>query len=265
MNILEEIVEHTCADVARRRDAVPLERLQAALGDRDEPRPFAEALTSPGIAVIAEHKRSSPSAGVIRAGATVEDVVAAYERGGAAALSVLTEERWFKGSLEDVRAARPVTTLPILRKDFIVDPYQVYEAAAAGADAVLLIVAALHPADLQVLLREARDLDLDVLVEIHDEPELEVALDADAELLGINNRDLTSFSVDLQRTFELLADVPAGKMVVSESGITTREQLEELEDVGVDAVLVGETLMRAPDMEAACRELVGAPGEHDPL
>jgi indole-3-glycerol phosphate synthase len=260
MTILDEIVARTCEDVARRRAQEPMERLEAELGGRDEPRPFAEALTAPGIAVIAEHKRSSPSAGAIGIGRSVEDVVGAYERGGAAALSVLTEEHWFGGALEDVRTARTVTELPILRKDFIVDPYQVYEAAAAGADALLLIVAALHPADLQVLLREARGLDLDVLVEIHDEEELEVALDADAELLGINNRDLRDFSVDLERTFELLTDVPAGKIVVSESGISNREQLDELEEVGVDAVLVGETLMRAGDVEAACRELVG---DHD--
>jgi len=265
MSILEEIVERTWRDVARRREETPLERLQAAIGEREEPRPFAEGLASRGIAVIAEHKRSSPSAGDIRPaqpGASVEDVVAAYERGGATAVSILTEEHWFRGSLDDLRAARAATQLPILRKDFIVDPYQVYEAAAAGADAVLLIVAALHPSDLLVLLHEARDLDLDVLVEIHDEEELETALDADAELLGINNRDLADFTVDLTRTFELLADVPAGKMVVSESGISTREQLDELEEVGVDAGLVGETLMRATDMEAACRRLAG-PGEPD--
>jgi indole-3-glycerol phosphate synthase len=261
MTILDEIVERTCVDVARRRDAVPLERLQQSLGTRGEPRPFAEALTAPGIAVIAEHKRSSPSAGTIGSGADIAEVVAAYERGGAAALSILTEEHWFGGSLEDIRAARAVSELPILRKDFIVDPYQVYEAAAAGADALLLIVAALHPDDLRVLLREARGLDLDVLVEIHDEEELEIALDVDAELLGINNRDLRDFSVDLDRTFELLADVPAGKMVVSESGISSREQLDELERVGVDAVLVGEMLMRAGDVEAATRELVGAEAE----
>jgi indole-3-glycerol phosphate synthase len=257
VSILEEIVDRTCVDVARRRDAVPLERLQQSLGARGEPRPFAEALTAPGIAVIAEHKRSSPSAGAIGSGAEVGEVVAAYERGGATALSILTEEHWFGGSLDDIRAARAVSELPILRKDFIVDPYQVYEAAAAGADALLLIVAALHPEDLRVLHREARALDLDVLVEIHDEEELEVALDLDAELLGINNRDLRDFSVDLQRTFELLADVPAGKIVVSESGISHRDQLDELERVGVDAVLVGETLMRAPDVESATRALVG--------
>jgi len=257
VTILEEIVERTCEDVARRREALPLERLQAALVDRTERRPFAEALHAPGIAVIAEHKRSSPSAGTIGSGRSVVDVVTAYERGGAAALSVLTEGHWFGGALEDIRAARSATGLPVLRKDFIVDPYQVYEAAAAGADALLLIVAALHPADLAVLLRESRDLDLDVLVEIHDEAELEVALDVDAELLGINNRDLRDFTVDVQRTFELLTDVPAGKIVVSESGISAREQLDELEEVGVDAVLVGEPLMRAGDVETACRALVG--------
>jgi indole-3-glycerol phosphate synthase len=200
---------------------------------------------------------------MIRDGATVADVVAAYERGGAAALSVLTEEHFFGGSLEDLRMARAATQLPVLRKDFIVDPYQVYEAAAAGADAILLIVAALHPEDLAVLHREARSLDLDVLVEIHDEEELDTALEIDADLLGINNRDLTTFTVDLQRTFDLLADVPAGKMVVSESGIASRDQLAELERVGVDAVLVGTTLMRAPDIEAAARELVGATSERD--
>ena len=146
----------------------------------------------------------------------------------------------------------------MLRKDFIVDPYQLYESAAAGADAVLLIVAALEPAVLLELHREAWALDLDVLVEVHNEEELESALDVEAEVIGINNRDLDDFSVDLERTYELLADVPAGKTVVSESGFSTREQLDELERVGVDAVLVGETLMRAPDPEAACRELTAA-------
>src|SRR4051812_30873267 len=263
MNILEQIVERTVADVEQRRREVPIARLEQLLHDRPEARPFAEALSRPGISVIAEHKRRSPSAGVIRDGMSVQEVVEAYERGGAVALSVLTEPAYFGGSLDDLRAARAATHLPVLRKDFIVDPYQVYEAAAGGADAILLIVAALHPEDLAVLLREARSLDLDALVEIHDEEELEVALDVDADLLGINNRDLTTFSVDLQRTFDLLADVPAGKMVVSESGIVAREQLQELERVGVDAVLVGTSLMRAPDIEAACRELVGATTERD--
>jgi indole-3-glycerol phosphate synthase len=257
MSVLERIVEDTRDEVGRRRRAVPLQRLEAQLEGRGEGRPFSEALLRPGISVIAEHKRRSPSAGAIREGMTVEDVVQAYDRGHAAALSVLTEPFHFGGSLDDLRAARSVSELPVLRKDFIVDPYQLYESAAAGADAILLIVAALEPSDLYELLQEAGALDLDALVEVHDERELEVALGVEADVLGINNRDLSDFSVDIDRTYRLLSDVPAGKTVVSESGFSTRAQLDELEDVGVDAVLIGETLMRAPDIEAACRQLTG--------
>ena len=258
MNVLDRIVSATLEDVERRRNSVPLSQLEQAVSQRPESRPFTEALQRPGISLIAEHKRRSPSAGQIREGATVTDVVQAYERGGATALSVLTEGPHFGGSLDDLREARAASALPILRKDFLVDPYQVYESAAAGADAVLLIVAAVHADDLAVLNREARGLDLDVVVEVHDEAELECALEVvEADVIGINNRDLTDFSVDLDRTFELLSDVPAGKTVVSESGIHTRDQLDELERVGVDAVLVGEGLMRAADIEAAVRSLTG--------
>jgi indole-3-glycerol phosphate synthase len=264
MSLLERIVDSTREDVRRRSREVPLAELEARLETRDD-RPFSEALIRPGVAVIAEHKRRSPSAGEIRAGATVAEIVGAYERGGAVALSILTEERHFGGSLEDLRAAREASDLPILRKDFVIDPYQVYETAAWGADALLLIVAALDGRDLAALHREARGLDLDVLVEVHTEEELETALElVDADVIGINNRDLGDFSVNIQRTFELLADVPAGKTVVSESGFHAREQLDELERVGVDAVLVGETLMRAPDPEAACRALTGARAEGEP-
>lgn len=255
-NVLDRIVDSTRRDVEQRQAEVPLAALERQLAGRGEDRPFSEALVHPGISVIAEHKRRSPSAGTIRAGSTVEEVVAAYERGGAAALSVLTERHHFGGSLEDLRLAKATTRLPILRKDFIVDTYQVYESAVAGADALLLIVAALEPAELQRLYAEAVALDLDVLVEVHDRAELEIALERlDADVIGINNRDLTDFTVDVQRTFELLSDIPAGKTVVSESGLHTREQLDELERVGIDAVLVGEALMRADDMEAACRAL----------
>jgi indole-3-glycerol phosphate synthase len=257
MNTLERIVDSTRREVEHRRSEVPLATLERELVARSEDRPFTEALVHPGISVIAEHKRRSPSAGAIREGATVAEVVTAYERGGAAALSVLTERQHFGGSLEDLRQAKLATGLPILRKDFVVDHYQVYESAAVGADAILLIVAALEPRELERLHAEALALDLDVLVEVHDEQELEVALELDADVIGINNRDLTDFSVDLQRTFELLSDIPAGKTVVSESGIATRDQLDELERVGVDAVLVGEALMRADDVEGACRALTG--------
>jgi indole-3-glycerol phosphate synthase len=262
MSVLDRIVESTRQDLARRREEVPLASLEHQLRSRDD-RPFSEAVARPGLSLIAEYKRRSPSAGEIRTGADVTEVVCAYERGGAAALSVLTEGAYFGGSLDDLRRAREAATLPILRKDFVVDPYQLYESAAAGADAVLLIVAALDPDDLAHLAREARSIDLDVVVEVHDGRELDVALELDADVIGINNRDLTDFSVDVERTYELLSDVPAGKTVVSESGFSTREQLDDLERVGVDAVLVGESLMRSDDIEAACRALTGVTGEHE--
>jgi indole-3-glycerol phosphate synthase len=205
---------------------------------------------------VAEFKRRSPAAGVLPHGAdAVATVVRGYERGGAAALSNLTDGPHFGGSLDDLREARSASDLPILRKDFTIDSYQLYEAAAAGADAVLLVVAALEREELELLYTEARGLDLDCLVEVHDGRELEAALELEADVIGINNRDLSDFSVDLARTYELLPDVPAGKTVVSESGIGTREQVEELEGIGVDAVLIGEALMRAADPEQACREL----------
>jgi indole-3-glycerol phosphate synthase len=177
-------------------------------------------------------------------------------------LSILTERHHFGGTLDDLREARRASDLPILRKDFIVDGYQLYESAVAGADAVLLIVAALERPELARLRREALALDLDVLVEVHDEEELQAALEVDAEVIGINNRDLTDFTVDVERTYELLSDIPAGKIVVSESGFSVREEIDALDRVGVDAVLVGETLMRAPDLEAATRALAG--GEAEP-
>ena len=258
MGALDEITRAVREQVERRREQVSLEELERAISGRREGRPFNEALAAPGISVIAEYKRRSPAAGDLPRGADpVEDVVRAYERGGAAALSILTESDHFGGSIADLRAARAVTDLPILRKDFTVDRYQLFEAAVVQADAVLLIVAALEGEQLERLHAEAAALDLDCLVEVHDAEELEAALAIDAEVIGINNRNLSDFSVDVSRTFELLADVPAGKTVVSESGIRTRAQIEELEEVGVDAVLIGETLMRSEDPEAACRDLAG--------
>jgi indole-3-glycerol phosphate synthase len=252
---LESLVDATREAVARRKGEVPLSKLEREAGGHGEGRPFMEALARPGTSLIAEHKRRSPSAGEIRSGASCAEIVRAYDRGGAAALSVLTEEAHFGGSLADLREARAASELPLLRKDFTIDPYQVYEAKAAGADAVLLVVGSLEHHTLAALAGLARDLELDALVEISSDEELEAALDIDADVIGINNRDLEDFTVDITRTFELLADVPAGKTVVSESGIVYREQIEELERVGVDAVLVGEALMRADDPEAAVREL----------
>jgi len=262
MSVLEQIVDSTQKEVRRRRRDVPLKELERHLAARHpDDRPFGEALTRPGISVIAEHKRASPSAGEIRTGSDVQEIVSAYERGGAAALSILTEGPHFGGSLDDLTVARAACRLPILRKDFIVDQYQVVESAVAGADAILLIVAALDVKDLEALYIAAMDLDLDVLVEVHNEDELRTALEAvDADIIGINNRDLTDFTVDVERTYELLADVPTGKTVVSESGLHHRGQLEDLERVGVDAVLVGESLMRSPRPDDALAQLLGRHG-----
>ena len=256
--MMDQLIAVAREGVEARRAELPQAALEAQLAERREDRPFNEALTRPGLSLIAEFKRRSPSAGALAPeGTDVAAQVTAYERGGAAALSVLTDEPHFGGSLDDLRAARAACGLPIIRKDFIVDPYQLYEAAVNGADAVLLIVAALGDEDLRSLYKEARSIDLDCLVEVHDAGELERALEAGSEVIGINNRNLDDMSVDIATTFELMPDVPAGKTVVAESGISGRAELEELDRVGVDAVLIGGALMSASDPEAKTRELAG--------
>ncbi|HWF51128.1 MAG TPA: indole-3-glycerol phosphate synthase TrpC [Solirubrobacteraceae bacterium] len=258
MNALERIVAETRGEVERRKQATPISGLEVLAAERiGALRPFAEALARPGLSVIAEHKRRSPSAGTIREGIALEEVVGAYERGGAAALSILTEGPSFGGSLADLQSAREASALALLRKDFVVDPYQVTEALATGADAILLIVAALTDAELSDLYEAARRVGLAVLVEVHDGGELDRAIAAGAEIIGINNRDLTTLTVDTARTYELLAGVPETATVVAESGFRTRVELDQLERAGVDAVLVGEALMRSPEIEAACRDLAG--------
>jgi indole-3-glycerol phosphate synthase len=248
VNALDPILAATRAEVERRRGET--------LGNRaDQVRDFAAALRGPGVSLIAEHKRRSPSAGVIREDLTPEEVVLAYERGGASAISVLTDAPSFGGSLHDLSEARTASALPILRKDFIVDPYQVDESFAIGADAILLIVAALEDRQLAELHDQAVGLGLAVLVEVHDERELERALAVGAELIGINNRDLTTLQVDTGRTFELRERIPEGATVVAESGFSERAQIDELHAAGVDAVLIGEALMRSADIEAAVRAL----------
>lgn len=264
MNELERIVAATRLEVERRRHAVPHDELERAAHAARRSRsaagrqPFVKALRRPGLSLIAEHKRRSPSAGAIRDGATLEHVVGAYERGGAAALSILTEGPSFGGSLEDLRAARACSSLPILRKDFVVEPYQVSESVLVGADAILLIVAALDPDALAALMRLAEEQGLAALVEVHDGHELELALAAGATIIGVNNRNLKSLAVDRRTAFELLPRVPSGVVAVAESGFSNREQLDELERAGADGVLVGEALMRAEDVEQAVRTLTNA-------
>jgi indole-3-glycerol phosphate synthase len=264
VNRLDPIVASARAEVERRRVEVPVSELERAVASRaaggsQHERSFRDAIARPGLSLIAEHKRRSPSAGAIREDLSLEDVVRAYERGGAAALSILTEGANFGGSLDDLRAARRAVGLPLLRKDFVVDPYQVHEAFAAGADAILLIVAALTRDDLSALHDEARGLGLSALVEVHDEGELEVALELAPALIGINNRDLKTLQVDTRRTFDLVGRLAQlgdpGVLVVAESGFSRREQLDELEAAGVDGVLIGEALMRSPNIEVACGTL----------
>ncbi|MHB8233957.1 MAG: indole-3-glycerol phosphate synthase TrpC [Solirubrobacteraceae bacterium] len=254
-SVLARILDGTREELVRRKRELPQRRLQDML-PQGATRSLRAALATPEIAVIAEFKRRSPSAGVLREGAQVGEMVDAYARGGAAALSVLTEGPGFGGSLDDLRAARKQSELPILRKDFVVDEYQLLEARAAGADAALLIVAALDAKQLEHLHDVALELGLEVLVEVHDRSELERALAVQARVIGVNNRDLRDFSVDVARTSELRAAIPAGVTVVSESGISEPTQLQALQAEGVDAVLVGELLMRAADPAGALRELL---------
>lgn len=257
MSVLADILASTRVELERRKRARPEAELhELALAAADGAgRSLHDALNRPGIGVIAEFKRRSPSAGILREGADLTRMASAYERGGADALSVLTEGPNFDGSLEDLRTARAACGLPVLRKDFILDPYQLYEARAAGADAVLLIVAALIPSELRALRGLARELGLDVLVEAHDAAELRVALDGGADLIGINNRDLRDFSVDIERTFGLLDAMPDEAIVVAESGIATPEQLDRLRRHGVHAALIGERLMRESDPALALESL----------
>ncbi len=255
--VLDRILAETREELARRKREHPLGQAGPEQASAPPPRAgrLRAALSEPGIGVIAEFKRRSPSAGALHAAPDLAAIISAYQRGGAVAVSILTEGPNFGGSLEDLRAAREACSLPLLRKDFIVDAYQLHEARAAGADAVLLIVAALSAGALEALHADAGSLGLDVLVEVHDRDELDVALALGAEIIGINNRDLRDFSVDLERTARLMEHVPPGVSVISESGIGSAAQLRALHARGVQGVLVGESLMRAADPASALREL----------
>jgi indole-3-glycerol phosphate synthase len=255
--VLETIVARTRERVAERRRARPLEEVRAGAAGAPSRRPFAEALARPGrINVIAEHKRRSPSRGSIREDLAPAQVARAYEAGGAAALSVLTDEDFFGGRLDHLVEARSATTLPALRKDFVIDAYQVWEARAAGADAVLLIVAVLDDRDLVTLLAETAEAGLEALVEVHDGQELERALTGGARVVGVNNRDLKTLAVSLETATSLAPRIPDAVVAVAESGIKTGGDLRRLREAGYDAFLVGEHLMSAPDPGAALRALI---------
>jgi indole-3-glycerol phosphate synthase len=256
-SVLDGIIARTRQHVAEERVRRPLDELRAAADEAPPVRPFGAALARPGrISVIAEHKRRSPSRGVIREDLTPEDVARSYEAAGAAALSVLTDEPFFGGRLEHLVAAREATALPALRKDFIVDPWQVWEARAAGADALLLIVAALEDDALGALLAVAGEAGLDALVEVHARDELDRALAAGARIVGVNNRDLKTLEVSLETALSLATAIPEGVVTVAESGIRTGGDIRRLREAGFDAFLIGERLMGAPDPGQALRSLL---------
>ncbi len=256
--ILDEIVAHKRVEVAARKAARPAQSLAATPGHRASPGRLKAALAGPGLAVIAEIKGASPSAGTIRDAFDPVAVTRAYEAGGAAALSVLTDAKYFGGSWETLATVCRASRLPVLCKEFIIDPYQIDEAAAAGASAVLLIAAILSDARLRALLDQARRRGLDALVEVHTAAEVALAIAAGADLIGINNRDLQTLHVDLETTRRLRPLIPPGVVVVSESGLETRDQVVTVQRAGVHAVLIGRSLMASTDPTAKLRELRGA-------
>ena len=260
MSILSEILATKRTEVEWAKRRVSLETLSKGLPTAPPLRDFRAALAEkPGVALIAEVKKASPSKGVIREDFDACEIAKTYSENAASCLSVLTDEKYFQGKLEYLSKIRALVETPLLRKDFMIDPWQLVESRVAGADAILLIVAALPPKELKSLLVFAKELRLSALVEVHDGDEMEEALTAGADLIGINNRDLHTFRVTLETTLELVKNLPPDphRLVVSESGIFTRADVLRLGDAGVKAVLVGESLMRETDIGAKTRELMG--------
>ncbi len=257
--ILDEIRQHKERELDQFRVVVSSEEMRDRAVTAPAPyRDFAAALAGEGeIRLIAEIKRASPSKGVIRRDFNARAIAKGYADAGAAVISVLTDERFFQGSLQHLELVRGVVSIPLLRKDFILDPYQLWEARLAGADAVLLIVAMLSDDELSSLLFEADELGLAALVEVHDEDDLDRALANDTRVIGINNRNLDTFEVDTKTTERLRRLIPEQKIIVSESGITKRDDLLRLQELGIHAALVGETLMRSPDPGKKAAELLG--------
>ena len=255
MRYLDAILADRYVDIKAEKRLVPVEILQAMVAERTEHRDFAAALRRERPAIIAEIKRASPSAGLISPRCDPATIAVAFQRGGAVALSVLTEPKRFRGSFADLCAARAAVPLPVLCKDFVVDDFQIWKAAAFGADSLLLIVAALDDARLHAFLRLLTDLRLQALVEVHDEAEATRAVAAGAHIIGINNRDLASFTVDAATAERVRAVIPAGLLVVGESGYGSPAQVAHGLDAGLDGFLVGESLMRSDDKAAALRAL----------
>ena len=258
MTMLDRILETKRAEVAARKATTSLADIDAGIARMSKPRGFRAALDAkPGYALVAEIKKASPSKGLIRADFDPPAHARAYEAGGAACLSVLTDEKWFQGADEYLAAARDAVSIPVLRKDFMVDPWQSTEARAIGADCILIIVAALDDVQMAEIEASALDCGMDVLVEVHDAHEMERALKLKSRLIGVNNRDLRDFSVDFNRTYELVSRAPKDCTFVAESGLTTRAELDAMAEHDIRCFLIGEALMRQDDVEAATRALVG--------
>ncbi len=258
MTMLDRILETKRAEVAARKATTSLSDIDAGIARMSAPRGFRAALdTKSGYALVAEVKKASPSKGLIRADFDPPVHARAYEAGGAACLSVLTDEKWFQGADAYLSAARDAVSIPVLRKDFMVDPWQATEARAIGADAILIIVAALDDIQMAEIEASALECGMDVLVEIHNAHELDRALKLKSRLIGVNNRDLRDFTVDFQRTYDLVDKAPRDCTFVAESGLTTRADLDAMAERGIRCFLIGEALMRQDDVEAATRALVG--------
>ncbi len=255
MTILDEIVAAKRRELETAQREMPLATLKLRVAELPEARLFNKALRGPGVSLIAEVKKASPSKGLLCPDFDPTALARTYEKAGAAAVSVLTEKDHFQGSLDYLTAVKEAVRIPVLRKDFIFDPYQVYEAAAAGADALLLIVAILSDEQLKELLDLSTGLGLACLVEVHDEAEMARAAKAGADIIGINNRDLATFKVDMGVTKRLASLAPVGTVIVSESGIRTRDDILRLKEHGADAVLIGETLITSGDIPDTIRRL----------
>jgi indole-3-glycerol phosphate synthase len=254
---LEEVAAIKRKEVDRRKASVSLEEMKEMISALPSPRNLLESISKNGpMALIAEIKQASPSAGVIQERADIRRIACAYQAAGACAVSVLTEAHFFRGELSHLRQVKEAVSIPLLQKDFIIDPFQIYEGRAAGADALLLIAAMLTPDQLREFAELARSVGLVSLVEVHDEEDLNKISGLDLPLIGVNNRNLKTLGVDLQTTFRLFDKIRPGSVVISESGIRSREDVQRLQQAGVKAILVGEVLMRAPDPATKIRELL---------
>lgn len=260
--ILDEIVSNKKEELKNRKISLPLSELKARIKDSPDTKGFRNAIErrekkDGPVRLIAEIKKASPSKGIIREDFNPQGIAWIYEEAGASAISVLTEEKYFLGNIEYLSQVRNVVKIPILRKDFIIDHYQIYEARAFGADAVLLIASILDKTQIDEYLGNAKDLNMDAIVEVHDKKELEKALQTGADIIGINNRDLMTFKIDIGTTYRLKDEIPKDKVIVSESGINNRYDIVQMQKAGVDAVLIGTALMREEDIAKKIRELLG--------